>query len=148
MVESIQRVFRKKVCRHRSIWIMSSWRSPEQSRIVKDFYFPGWPLARFGLFLLWIIWPVHLLDKMGGGKKTQHMVVVTSVFIPPNSGKILASSGDAPQPQEEFLTPICQTLEWGLGCQVASSHKRIFIRFLFFRANFLLIFYSFDRTFS
>jgi hypothetical protein len=36
--------------------------------------------------------------------------VVTSVFFPPNWGKNLASAGEAPQPQQEFLTPIFQTL--------------------------------------
>jgi hypothetical protein len=65
---------------------MSSWRSPEQSRIVKDFYFPGLPLARFGLFLLWI-WPVHLLDKIGKKKKKEHNTWWLLVFFFPQTGE-------------------------------------------------------------
>lgn len=34
---------------------MSSCRSPEQSRILKNFYFPVQPLAKFGPFLFWMI---------------------------------------------------------------------------------------------
>ncbi len=32
---------------------------------------------------------------------------------------------------------------WGLGCQVASSHNRIFVKLLLFNAVFLLVFFLF-----
>jgi hypothetical protein len=47
---------------------MSFWRSPEQSGILNNFYFAGWPLAKFGSFLLSMI--ASPLDKIGE-KKTQ-----------------------------------------------------------------------------
>ncbi len=39
----------------RHIWTKPFWRLPKQSRILKKFYFPVWPLVKFGPFLSWVV---------------------------------------------------------------------------------------------
>jgi hypothetical protein len=72
--------------------------------------------------------------------------VVSSVFFLANQGKISPSAREVQTPQQEFIAPNCSDtiIEWGLRCQVASSDKGIFVRFLLHKAVFLLVFYCFD----
>ncbi len=110
--ESIQRVFRKKVCRHRSIWIMSSWRSPEQSRIVKDFYFPGWPLARFGLFLLWIMASPPTWQNWGQKKNTHNRWWWLVFLFPQTRPKILPALGRRHNLKRSFKLQFARHSSW------------------------------------
>jgi hypothetical protein len=57
--------------------MLTSWRLPEQSGILKILYFPAQPLAR--LVLLW--WsPVHLPEKIENKIPDQHLSM-KSMFI-------------------------------------------------------------------